>query len=187
VPHLTSMNFNERPDIYLEVNSSSYRSPLNDLAFSEDVYRTLKCSLSVGTQYPILAPYDVARYKFQWERNIFLPRCLVPTRTTLRVRPHVPSYASRVGFRWSSRFGMPPAWSSKTLTLLWQLFTLTLDNASVKNKVTKDMCDVLGDQMFFRDEHITSRNSSFRDVSCVTFCNFVVEHTSSMTKILASS
>lgn len=41
--------------------------------------------------------------------------------------------------------------------LVGQLFTITLDNASVNNKATKDMCDALGDQMFFRGEHLHVR------------------------------
>jgi len=41
--------------------------------------------------------------------------------------------------------------------LVGQLFTITLDNASVNNKATKDMCDALGDEVFFRGEHLHVR------------------------------
>ena len=33
--------------------------------------------------------------------------------------------------------------------LVGQLFTLTLDNASVNNRAVKDMCDALGSEMLF--------------------------------------
>ena len=41
--------------------------------------------------------------------------------------------------------------------LVGQLFTITLDNASVNNKATKDMCDALGDEIFFIGEHLHVR------------------------------
>jgi len=41
--------------------------------------------------------------------------------------------------------------------LVGQLFTLTLDNASVNNRAVKDMCDALGSEMFFRGEHLHVR------------------------------
>ena len=41
--------------------------------------------------------------------------------------------------------------------LVGQLFTITLDNASINNKAIKDMCDAFGDRMFFRGEHLHMR------------------------------
>ena len=41
--------------------------------------------------------------------------------------------------------------------LVGQLFTLTLDNASVNNRAVKDMRDALGSEMFFRGEHLHVR------------------------------
>jgi hypothetical protein len=44
--------------------------------------------------------------------------------------------------------------------LVGDLFTLTLDNASVNNRAMKDMRDALGSQMFFSGEHLHVRCSS---------------------------
>jgi hypothetical protein len=44
--------------------------------------------------------------------------------------------------------------------LVGDLFTLTLNNASVNNRAMKDMRDALGSQMFFSGEHLHVRCSS---------------------------